>query len=218
MEKVLVVAKTHMNAGYVCIGGLNLGTRKNVRLLLPGLGNRNENHPANTPFDVGQIWNLELQPRAQAEPPHVEDMIIIDQKQIGRQSDIRQTLLQYVKPWQGDYKQLFDGCLEFTDRSGYISRQGEMPSCSTGYWLTSTPLIRKSYKDDKGNEAAFYHPQIQFNGRLVSSTLRIKYVGFVNSIERIPENTLIRVSLARWFPHKDYPNDHCYLQISGWYL
>ncbi|MGH2506295.1 MAG: hypothetical protein ACRDHZ_02595, partial [Ktedonobacteraceae bacterium] len=68
MEQVLVVAKTHMSQGKTCIGGLSLHTFENVRLKLPG----DHNHPADTPFDVGQVWKLELRNVTHATPPHIE--------------------------------------------------------------------------------------------------------------------------------------------------
>ena len=140
MERVLIVAKTHMGPDKACVGALSLHTCKNVRLLLPG----NNNHPADTHFDVGQVWQLDLRPSTRLTPPHVEDMIVYEQKPLGLQTNMRGKLLQHIEPWRGGLTQLFDGCLQSDGNSCFISRQGGIPSCSTGYWLTTIPLTLTS--------------------------------------------------------------------------
>jgi hypothetical protein len=49
---------------------------------------------------------------------------------------------------------------------------------------------------------------------------RIRAAAWVDtSIPIIKANTLIPVSLAKWWHPKENPNieDRCYLQLSGWY-
>lgn len=58
MERVLIVAKTKMGEG-VCLGGLVLNTRRSVRLL-PWDPSR-FSHRMDTPFNLGDIWDLELE-------------------------------------------------------------------------------------------------------------------------------------------------------------
>ncbi|WP_179375776.1 hypothetical protein [Winogradskyella wichelsiae] len=57
---------------------------------------------------------------------------------------------------------------------------------------------------------------------LITVSKSLKWVGMVEPLKIIPKGTLIRVSLAKWWPRKnklkDYNVPHgCYLQLSGWY-
>ncbi len=212
MEKVLVVAKTHMGQGKACIGGLSLRTCENVRLLLPG----DHNHPAATPFDVGQVWNLELRKVRNSRPPHVEDMVVHAQNYAHSLPSLRDTLLQHIQPWHGGLTQLFDGCLQSDGDKVFISRNGGIPSCSTGYWLTTLPLIRRASAFNK----TYYTIQsvVHRGADYYRATFAIAYVGFAEPLAEIPANTLVRVSMCRWFKREEYSEERCYLQISGWYL
>jgi hypothetical protein len=53
---------------------------------------------------------------------------------------------------------------------------------------------------------------------LSGSYFSIPYVGFAEPLSEIPANTLIRVSMCRWWRREEYEEEKCYLQISGWYL
>jgi|SRR5579885_110174 hypothetical protein len=210
MERVLIVAKTHMGPDKACVGALSLHTFKNVRLLLPG----NNNHPADTPFDVGQVWQLDLRRSTHLTPPHVEDMIVYEQKPLGLQTNMRGKLLQHIEPWKGGLTQLFDGCLQSDGNSCFISRKGGIPSCSTGYWLTTIPLTLTSI-----HEKAYYaiSSVVHKGQEYCRGTFHIRYVGYPDPIAEIPAGTLVRVSLARWWRREEYSEERCYLQISGWY-
>jgi len=36
--------------------------------------------------------------------------------------------------------------------------------------------------------------------------------------KQIPADTLLRVSLARWWDNEGRHEERCYLQLSGWYV
>ncbi len=211
MDKVLIVAKTHMGPGKACVGGLNLDTGKSVRLLLPG----NNNQPEDTPFEVGQIWQLDLRRSTRLIPPHVEDMNVHDQRLVGLQTNMRGKILQYIEPWRGGLTQLFDGLLQSDGSSCYIAYDTGIPQCSTGYWLTTIPLTLTYIR-----EKAYYaiSSVVHRGQEYYRGTFTIRYVGFAEPIPEIPARTLIRVSLARWWQREVYCEERCYLQISGWYL
>lgn len=211
MEKVLVVAKTHMSQGKACIGGLNLRTFENVRLKLPG----ERNHPAETPFDVGQVWNLELRNVRDTEPPHVEDVIVSTQNYVHSLPSLLSTLIENVHPWQGGLTQLFDGYLQGDGNKAFISRKGGVPLCSTGYWLPTMPLTHALVY---GKDCYMVSSLVHKGQDLHRATFSIPYVGFAEPLPEIPAHTLVRVSMCRWFRREDYSEERCYLQISGWYL
>jgi hypothetical protein len=63
VERVLIVAKTHMHNA-VCVSGLTIGTNRSIRLLRTN----GFNQQVDTPFDVGQVWELEFHPSPQLLP------------------------------------------------------------------------------------------------------------------------------------------------------
>jgi hypothetical protein len=211
MEKVLIVAKTHMGSGKACVGGLSLRTYKSVRLRLPG----DNNHPYNTPYEVGQIWTMDLRPVPHLTPPHIEDMIFTNHNYITSHPNMRGKLLQHVQPWKGGLTQLFDGYLQGDRDKCFISRSGGIPSCSTGYWLTTIPLSLSNVY----GKAYYLIKSVTHKGPdFYRATFSIRYVGFADPLPELPANTLIRVSLARWWKQEEHSEERCYLQISGWYL
>ena len=211
MERVLIVAKTRMGSAAACVGGLTRDTNKSIRLLRPG----GSNQPINTNFDVGQVWDLDFHQPSEVTLPHVEDVIVTNERYIGQSPNLRSTLMQRVQPWQGGPKELFDGLLVFDNRSSYISRAGGIPKCSTGYWLPNDQLTL-NYSNNK----PYYQIKhvIAVGNSHYRATLWISYVGFANPIQLIPVDTLVRVSLARWWTPPGAPEERCYLQLSGWYL
>jgi hypothetical protein len=211
--KVLIVAKTHMHGG-VCVGGLTLDTNRNIRLKPPGRANQSED----TAFEVGQIWELDFYEVAEAKPPHMEDVIVTDQRLVEHISNMRETLMPQIHPWQGGPEQLFDRCLCIKGTSGYISASGSIPRCSTGYWLPDRSLsLNKPLIPDMQNDKHHYEMlRIADNKR--PAMFSIKYVGFAEPINKIPAGTLVRVSLARWWRPTETSEERCYLQLSGWYL
>lgn len=208
MERVLIVAKTHMKSG-VCVSGLTRTSSRSIRLIPMGRANQ----AADTPFEVGQVWDLEFQEPAAVEPPHTEDVIVTRQQHVGRVTSMRDTLMRRIEPWRGGPESLFDRMLTFGPRKGYIDRTGPIPDYSTGYWLPDRPL-----RLDQGSDKPYYLVEHTYKsgGQTYTGTLSIPFVGFDVPVKQISSETLIRVSLARWLPSPD--GDRCYLQLPGWYL
>ncbi|GAC1566344.1 MAG: hypothetical protein NVS3B14_07860 [Ktedonobacteraceae bacterium] len=136
MERVLIVAKTHMKNN-ACVGGLTRDTNKSIRLLCPD----GSNQAANTLYDVGQVWELDFHPRVEISPPHVEDVIVTNEKYLGKSSNLLDTLLRRVPIWRGGPTELFEGLLTFENGRGYIDKSKDIPNHSTGYWLSETSLV-----------------------------------------------------------------------------
>lgn len=211
MERVLIVAKTHMGSYNACVGGLTRDTNKSIRLLCPD----GSNQPSNTQYDIGQVWELDFHHRAEITPPHVEDVIVTNERYLDKSPNLRDTLLQRVPIWHGSPADLFDGLLSFENNHGYIDKSKKIPNCSTGYWQSENALILdQNY--DKWNYQTKY--LVAVGNTHYYATLHIAYVGFAEPIQVIPANTLIRVSLARGSKKLEGYKDRCYLQISGWYI
>ena len=208
MERVLIVAKTYMQTG-VCIGGLTREANKSVRLLAAD----GSHQSTDTSLDVGQVWDMEFHPPASLTPPHVEDVCVTQEQFVGNQKNLRETLLPRIKIWEGGPESLFDGQIIIGDMVAYINRDKGLPACSTGYWL-SDRLLTLIYR--RGSKP-YYWLDLSTTSSQPQKRLYIRYVGFAVPIVRIPAQTLIRVSLARWWVPDDSNEERCYLQISGWF-
>ncbi len=202
MERVLIVAKIRMSSG-VCISGLTREQNRSVRLVPLD----RQNHPSDTKFDVGQVWDLEIREVKEFTPPHVEDVIVVGSKRVGHISNIREILMQRVHPWQGGPEVMFDHLLTLAYGRGYISENNNIPAMSTGFWIPD-----KSLQLHFDQQKAFY----QVNS--AKGVLTIPFVGFADPTKDIPAGTLVRVSLARWFKPAGASERRCYLQLSGWYM
>lgn len=199
MSRVLVVSKTRMRGDHVCVGGHDLDEGMRSLRLLRRDGT---NMPADTRFEVGQVWELSYQPVQQAHPPHVEDIHVDPHgaQHVDTIEPLGTFLRERVSAWKGVP---FEGTLLRTGSgTGYVPIEGPFPSCSTGYWLPDQAL-----KFDGDSRYVF---------SAEGGQRRIRYVGVADPAARIEPGTLVRVSLAKpWSP----PNAPAglYLQISGWY-
>lgn len=194
-----------MSGGVFCVGAICVNTNDSYRLLQAD----GHNQPHDTPFDAGELWEVEGRRRDNCIPPHVEDFLITRQHQVGREPHLGQFLSRRVRPWRGGPEALFDGAIRFTgQRTGYISRQNPLPVCSTGFWLPDKPLTLVR----SGNKASYHYDREYL-------ILRASYVGTAPLIDTIPAGMLVRVSLARWWRPDDAPDleERCYVQLSCWY-
>jgi len=201
---VIIVSKTHMANG-VCVGGV-LGTGRFVRLLNP----QGYNQDQDTPFEVGEVYTITFSEKGHLTAPHVEDILVNTARYKFKFASMEK-LVEYltvqlkVKIWKGSTEVLFDGKLQWTTSgSGYVSDCDSLPRNSVGFWLPDKNLSRGDFK-----EKVRYSYPIRWRN--------IPFVGFQEPVEVIPANTLVRVSLARWWAPEGVEEKRCYLQISGWY-
>ena len=197
---MLVVAKTRVG-GTFCVGGLD-ANGASVRLY----ESNGTFPPANTPYDVGQIWEMAYTPNAAPSPPHVEDVAVTSRHLVRNQPNLAAHLRGRVQPWVGDINAIFGGMLQFTgNMRGYIEAPN-IPEQSTGFWVPDGDL----QQTDHGGKIYYRY-----------SFYELSYVGVAPAIPTIPAGTLVRVSLARWWKPNDADDDfpqRCYLQLSGWYV
>ena len=197
MGEVLIVSRTKMQSDKVCVGGLSMSNKKSLRLLTENGYNQN----SNSPFEVGQIWELDWSCRDLVRPPHTEDVCVRHAKYKRKQENLKKYLLDNCVIWHSS-KELFEGALEYTARKkGYISEEN-IPKMSTGFWMLEedSDLIEEFDK--------YYY---------CCNNIKLKYVGFADKIQMIRKGFLIRLSLARWWFDPNAGEKRCYLQLSGWY-
>ena len=204
--RVLIVSKTTAGA-LVCVGGL-AADKSNVRLTeqegMPFL-------PANTEYEIGQVWDLSYTLCDDIAPPHVEDVLVTSSSFLYARSDLATLLPGLVQSWSGGVNSLFDGKISGPTSSGGGYVQDDLPNQSVGFWMPDRNLQLESENSPFSYGRRFYYRYEPF---------RLPYVGGATPTEQIPAGTLVRVSLARWWKPSgsggDFP-ERCYLQISGWY-
>lgn len=202
---VLIVARTQMQHA-CCVGGYCLDTKKNVRLL----NRHGRNQPNDTPFEVGQVWELRFEARPDLVPPHVEDVLVFYQRQMQRIPDLSTFLSLHVRPWVGPPDVLFDRALEWTrNGTGFIERNRSIPDYSVGFWRADRAL-----KSEEGPYGGVRYRYSDEDERVYT----FKYVGQAEPRRILPAQTLLRVSLARWWRPNAFDDERCFLQLSGWYL
>lgn len=203
--QILITSKTKKGKA-ACVGGLILSNNRLVRLLNPG----NWDQYADTAFNIGDIWDIQFSNRQDVVQPHIEDIIIHSMHYLRQIDDISNYLLNSgVTIFRGSPIQIFNGRLGWTmNGSGFLESRENLPPNSVGFWVSDKELTLN--EDGKHYN---YPSTSAFN-----QTKRIPYVGFAPKMNVIPQGTLMRISLARWWKPEDSElPERCYLQLSGWY-
>ena len=199
-----IVARTRMYGGRVCVGALS-DDGENIRLMNL---NCNSDFDANSPYRVGEIWEITGDRCGEQRPPHLEDFAVTARKRLHAEKQLIGYILERAKPWKGSIEVLFDGKIEFTQNgAGYVSESG-IPKGATGFWIPTSGLTLQN--DDRGK--AGYYPKKDYR--------HLSYVGLQDPIQQIAAKSLVRVSLARWWKPPDADTEfeeRCYAQLSGWY-
>jgi len=201
--EIIITSKTHKGRA-ACVGGMILANNQFVRILNPG----KRDQPANTDFNIGDIWDIEFKNSDNITPPHIEDIIISTRRFLRHITNVSDFILNSgVTIFKGSPEQIFNGKLGWTGSGGgYIEDRENLPDNSVGFWISDLDLkydgTRYLYDPDD-----FFYP-----------TKKIKFVGFQSIVDVIPAGTLMRISLARWWkPENSEMSERCYLQLSGWY-
>jgi ATP-dependent DNA helicase RecQ len=189
-----------MGGGRSCIGAIS-ESGKNLRLLSQHCGYQA------SPFQIGQVWDVTID-ECDIKPPHIEDVAVLGQALVGVEADLSAFILAHVRPWKGGIQDLFEGFIRFTGTgSGYVAEHSGLPATATGFWLPNSELIL-----ERVPRGELYGPPKDYR--------HLKYVGFERTIPNIPADTLVRVSLAKWWKPQDADasfEERCYAQLSGWY-
>jgi len=196
--EVLIVSKTKLGENF-CMGGIELHTNKFIRLL----DFYGRYQPFNTPFRIGQVWDMTYI-YAPDKPPHVENVKISNSTYITT-IDTNNYVINNCNIWQGDPTIVYDSKLNWENGSGYLNNPDNLPENSVGFWQSDKDLI---YRD------GYY---IYNYNNIFKRDKKIRYKGTEDPIPVIKANTLIRVSLAKWWAKDQHTENRCYLQLSGWY-
>lgn len=200
--EVLLLSKTKYGDTKVCVGGICINNKQFIRLLNPG----GFYLPADTPFNIGDIWDITFTINSKRIEPHNEDVTIEDFKFVKKIYQLESFIKNLGVPiWRNNISNIFEGKILWQrNGKGYFSENVKnYPSHSVGFWISDIDL---NYSN------GFYHYENNGESRLVI------YKGNQNALPVIPKGRLIRLSLAKWWkPEGANIESRCYLQLSGWY-
>ena len=200
--EVLILSKTQYGATKVCVGGICLNNKQFIRLLNQG----GYYQPADTHFNIGDIWDITFTINPNRIEPHNEDVTIHNYKFIRKIYPLETYIKNMGVPiWQNNIVNIFEGKILWQrNGKGYFSKKiNNYPSHSVGFWVSDVDLHYSN---------GFY---IYENNGITS---QIVYKGNQTILQIIPKGRLIRLSLAKWWKPTDSDiEERCYLQLSGWY-
>ncbi|MCW8896602.1 MAG: hypothetical protein OQJ96_06145 [Flavobacteriales bacterium] len=197
-KEVLILSKTHVGVGF-CVGGIVLDNKQQVRLMC-GL---NEYQPGNTPFEIGQIWDIEFEEYPDI-PPHIEDVYVRKKNYLRDINNIVNFINTNYNIWRGSPDTIFDGYLGWTGNgSGYLNHKSNLPAQSVGFWIPDRDL------KIEGEKYVYEYKRPYMRNK------HFPYKG-AEPMKVIIAGTLCRVSLGRWWS-PDEREKRCYLQLSGQY-
>jgi hypothetical protein len=200
--EVLILSKTKYGTTQVCVGGMCIKNKQFIRLLNQG----GFYQPADTKFNIGDIWDITFSVNSNRREPHNEDVTIQTYKFVKKIYSLESYIKNMGVPiWRNNISNIFEGKILWQQNGkGYFSENiKNYPSHSVGFWISDVDLI---YAGGSYN----------YNSKGVSR--QIVYKGSQTALQVIPKGKLIRLSLAKWWKPSDSNIEaRCYLQLSGWY-
>ena len=200
--EVLILSKTKYGNTQVCVGGICINNKQFIRLLNQG----GYYQPADTKFNIGDIWDITFTVNANRKEPHNEDVTIHSFKFVRKIYAIESYIKNMGVPiWRNNISNIFESKILWQKNGkGYFSENiKNYPSHSVGFWISDVDLTYS-------NGSYIY----ENNG----ISRQIVYKGNQTALQVIPKDRLIRLSLAKWWkPEGSDIEERCYLQLSGWY-
>ena len=213
MAQVIIVSRTRMAGGLVCVGGVDVDNRRSVRLL----DTRGHHETAETcPYTIWDIWDIDYYPNQRRPNPHTEDVNVTRRIKIDRVDAPNMSVNRFaelmlnsnIPIFHGSLFSVFNGKLRRTDNDKLYISKDDVPTYSTCFWINDKRLL--GYKNDRG------HWQYRYTDMSNRFGYTISYVGSAEPIDTIEPGSLVRLSLAHWWkPENSDDEERCYLQLSG---
>ena len=204
--EVLILSKTKYGTTQVCVGGICVNNKQFVRLLNQG----GYYQPADTKFNIGDIWDINFTVNPYRKEPHNEDVTIHSCTFVRKIYPLETFIKNMGVPiWKDNIANIFEGKILWQGNGkGYFSKNiKNYPIHSVGFWISDIDLIHQKV----GHQDFYIY---QNNG----ISRQIVYKGNQSILPVIPKGRLIRLSLAKWWKPEDSDiEERCYLQLSGWY-
>mgnify|MGYP003585589455 FL=1 len=204
--EVLILSKTKYGTTQVCVGGICVNSKQFVRLLNQG----GYYQPADTKFNIGDIWDINFTVNPNRKEPHNEDVTIHSYTFVRKVYPLETFIKNMGVPiWKNNIANIFEGKILWQGNGkGYFSKNiKNYPIHSVGFWISDIDLIHQKV----GHQDFYIY---QNNG----ISRQIVYKGNQSILRVIAKGRLIRLSLAKWWKPEDSDiEERCYLQLSGWY-
>ena len=100
---VVIVARTRMYGGRVCVGALS-DSGENLRLMNKDCASDRDH---DSPFTVGEQWEIVCAPCGPRRPPHVEDVIVSKATKRSHVDSLPEYILERAALWKGTIDKLF---------------------------------------------------------------------------------------------------------------
>lgn len=215
-SEVLILSRTKMGTGKICVGGHCFTNRKNIRLLSSGWGRLSESEP----YQIGDVYRITYSTKSVPAsfhpiiPPHIEDVSVTHKTKLRTLVNASfMRVIQSVSSPNMHIKDLFEGCLNWDKGKGFLLKSS-IPRCGSVQIarLNHDLVMRETRYQDKVN-SIFEHKDA------IGNEYSVSYVGCedLHLPLTISANTHIRFSLARFWDKGDGV-ERSYLQLSGFYL
>jgi len=199
---VLILSRTKMSEGKVCVGAFDVQNERMLRLLDDRAGALTES----CEYRVGDTYQIRYLERYNLSPPHTEDVAVYNAFKVAPAEEIDlAAVTSNLSSHHATLDSIFDGKLRWGNEKGYISGENLID-----YSVTIVTLDYDLHQD--GDYYVYKKWGIPLK--------RVKYVGDLD-IDLMPElisaGTKIRFSLARLWDMRGDGNLRSYLQLSGVY-
>ena len=189
--EVLILSKTKYGTTQVCVGGICVNSKQFVRLLNQG----GYYQPADTKFNIGDIWDINFTVNPNRKEPHNEDVTIHSYTFVRKVYPLETFIKNMGVPiWKNNIANIFEGKILWQGNGkGYFSKNiKNYPIHSVGFWISDIDLIHQKV----GHQDFYIY---QNNG----ISRQIVYKGNQSILPVIPKGRLIRLSLAKWWKPED---------------
>lgn len=214
-SEVLILSRTRMGEGKICVGGYCFRRNKNVRLLNSAWGRLSESEP----YKIGDIYLLSYSTVSNPKSfhpiiaPHIEDVSVSLKKysRVLSHVDFMNTI-NALTSYNTNIRDVFEGCLKWEKGKGFLLKDA-IPKCGSVLIARLTHDLVMNEANYQGQNNVSFHCTDSFG-----NDYNVGYVGCnpLRSPLIIKANTPIRFSLARFWDKGDGV-DRSYLQLSGFY-
>ena len=199
---VIILSRTKMSEGKICVGGLDLNSGKMLRLL----DNRASALTSDFPYKIGETYAITFEQRYQLIAPHLEDVAVYNYELKSNCNNVALNKIAHGNSnTYNNLSELFSGKLHWQNNRGYV-----LASDPPDFSPQTAKINKKLVK------VGLDYKEFGF-----SRSRTVKYVGDLD-ISKMPgvinEGTPIRFSLARPWDKDKNGIKVCYLQMSGVYL
>lgn len=207
---IVVVSRTRMSQGHVCIGAFDVENNRNIRLLTAA----GEHQPEACELDVGSVVRATyVKVTVGVIPPHTEDVKLKSYTAASQVQKVKDEFVAACPVVHGPITATFSGSLSREGSNSLSIRRENVPDHSVCFWKSDQIILLDSdYRERFGKVKYLYGQRYDRVG--------LPYVGMQDPIPSVPAGTVVRLSLARWWKPNDasYDDKRCQKQLSGWYL